>query len=203
MQAGDLLTWLDGFAEGSVVYVSFGSQAVLSAAQGAALAAGLEGSGAPFVWCVKTSTTDEVVPEGFEERVRGRGAVIRGWAPQVVLLSHGSVGSFLTHCGWNSVLEGISAGVTLLTWPMMADQYMNARLVVEEVGVGVRVCEGVDTVPDSDELAWIIRETVNGNREEKVRAKGLRREAFDAVKEGGSSYKNLNGLVEALNKFRD
>lgn len=199
--AGDLLTWLDGFEEGSVVYVSFGSQVVLSTAQGAALAAGLERSRVPFVWCVKTGLVDEVVPEGFEERVQGRGVVIRGWAPQVVLLSHKSIGFFLTHCGWNSILEGITAGVTLLTWPMMADQYINARLVVEEAGVGVRVCEGWDSVPNSDELAQIIKKTVKGNQMERLKARELRKEALDAVKEGGSSSKNLKGLVEALNKL--
>lgn len=200
--AGDVLTWLDGFEAGSVVYVSFGSQFVLTAAQGAALAAGLERSGARFVWCVKEAAV--VVPEGFEERVRGRGMVIRGWAPQVELLSHESVGAFLTHCGWNSVLEGVSAGVMLLTWPLMADQYMNARLVLEEAGVGVRVCEGADAVPDPDELARILAEAAStaGKGEEKMRVWELRRKALDAVREGGSSNQDFNAMVEEMNKLK-
>ncbi|XP_077227051.1 uncharacterized protein LOC143860348 [Tasmannia lanceolata] len=193
----DVLTWLDGCPEQSVVYVCFGSQVKLTRHQVECLAAGLEGSGARFVFCLKEGE----VPAGFEERVAGRGWVIKGWAPQVAILSHLSVGVFLTHCGWNSVVEGLVAGVTLLAWPMKADQFLNARLLVEELGVAVRVCEGLDTVPDSDELAKAVAESVSGTPHQRVRAEEMCRAALEAVKVGGRSSMSLDGFVEELHSL--
>ncbi|KAG0494510.1 hypothetical protein HPP92_005504 [Vanilla planifolia] len=127
-----ILRWLDICPKRSVVYVCFGSQFTLEPAVTTALAAALEGSGARFLWAVGQGGA--YVPEGFEARVGARGMVLRGWAPQVAVLRHKSVGAFLTHCGWNSVLEGLTAGVVLLAWPMEADQFVNAQLLVEEAG---------------------------------------------------------------------
>eukprot|EP00262_Sarcandra_glabra_P010511 TRINITY_DN2579_c0_g2_i1.p1 TRINITY_DN2579_c0_g2~~TRINITY_DN2579_c0_g2_i1.p1 ORF type:complete len:526 (+),score=15.35 TRINITY_DN2579_c0_g2_i1:80-1579(+) len=202
---GVVVTWLDTCPERSVIYVCFGSEAVLTRRQMAELADGLEHSGVRFVWCVKEATTGHVageygvVPTGFDERVAGRGLVIRGWVPQASILSHASVSGFLTHCGWNSVIEGLVAGVSLLAWPMRADQFMNANLVVEDLGVGVRVCEGADSVPDSAELALIFSDSVGGSgSKRRNRVEELSRAARVSVKEGGSSYRELNELVRAL-----
>ncbi|KAG1327465.1 UDP-glycosyltransferase 89B2 [Cocos nucifera] len=196
--AGEIMTWLDGCPEGSVLLVAFGSQQVLAPPQAAALARGLERSGARFIWCATGATA---VPEGFEGRVAERGLVVRGWAPQVAILGHRAVTAFLTHCGWNSVLEAVTAGVAMLTWPMGADQFWNARLVVEEAGVGVALCDGADAVPDSDELARIVAELLGeSGKGVKERAKELSRRALEAVKEGGSSWKDLEGLVAELSK---
>lgn len=86
-----------------------------------ALAFGLEQSGIRFVWVVKSVSTEKmadgygVIPDGFEDRVSGRGMVIKGWASQVLILSHPAVGGFLSlNCGWNSLLEGVVAGVMIL-----------------------------------------------------------------------------------------
>ncbi|XP_031287593.1 flavonol 3-O-glucosyltransferase UGT89B1-like [Pistacia vera] len=135
--AGDLMTWLGAPEDGSVVYVCFGSRGMLTKKQTNELAAGLEKSGVNFIWCVKLQNEKHVardcgdIPEGFEDRVAGRGYIIKGWAPQVEILRHRAVGVFLTHCGWNSTLEGIAGGVLMLTWPMRAEQFLNARLLVE------------------------------------------------------------------------
>lgn len=201
--AGEVSTWLDQIEEDhSVIYVCFGSQAVLTNEQLEALTLGLEKSGVKFILSVKGATKGHqesgkygLIPSGFEERVAGRGLVINGWAPQVLILRHPAVGAFLTHCGWNSVLEGIGAGVPMLTWPMGADQFANATLIVHELKIGFRVCEGAETVPDSDELAGVLAKAISGFQEERKKAKELQKAAFDAVQEGGSSFKNLDNLV--------
>nr|QEQ13289.1 flavonoid 3,7-O-glycosyltransferase [Tripterygium wilfordii] len=199
-------SWLDTCDDETVVYVCFGSQAVLTNDQMERVASGLEQSGAHFMWSVKEPTKFHVadkygkVPSRFEDRVAGRGRVIKGWVPQVSILSHRAIGSFLTHCGWNSILEGLMAGVTMLTWPMGADQFLNATLLVDELKVAKRVCEGSGNLPDSDELARLIAESVSekGSIERKRRAMELSKAALEAVKEGGSSARDLDELVNLL-----
>ncbi|XP_058112455.1 UDP-glycosyltransferase 89B2-like [Magnolia sinica] len=198
--AGEVMSWLDQCTDGSVIYVCFGSQEILNQRQMDVLADGLDASGARFVWSVKEPTAGEygVVPAGFEGRVAGRGLVIRGWAPQVAILGHRSIGSSLTHCGWNSVLEAIVAGVPMLAWAMGADQFFNAGMVVDQLGIAVRVCEGADSVPDSDELARAMTESVSWSWPQRARAKELSRAAVGAVREGGSSRKVLDEFVTEL-----
>ncbi|KAA8532838.1 hypothetical protein F0562_033045 [Nyssa sinensis] len=203
--SGDgVFEWLDGCPDGSVLYVCFGSQKLLKRTQMEALSSGLERSGVRFVWVVNSVTGQEMkdgsgsVPDGFEDRVSGRGMVIKGWAPQVAILSHRAMGGFLSHCGWNSVLEGTVAGVMILAWPMEADQFVNARLLVEYMQAAVQVCDGADAVPDPVELAQIVAESISGDIIEKIRAKELREKALEAVKKGGSSWRDLDGLVREL-----
>ncbi|KAM0010401.1 putative UDP-glucuronosyl/UDP-glucosyltransferase [Helianthus debilis subsp. tardiflorus] len=191
----DVVGWLDAKGDGSVVYVCFGSQKFLTSDQLEALVIGLEDSGVSYVLVVK--------PEqgGLVRAGSGRGVVIKGWAPQVAILSHRAVGGFVSHCGWNSVLEAILAGVMILAWPMEADQYVNARLLVEDHGVAVRVCEGPNTVPDSAQLAHTIAESMSGEKVEKLKAKEMKNKAIEAVKEGGSSSLDLERLVKELSSF--
>ncbi|KAJ3699263.1 hypothetical protein LUZ61_002968 [Rhynchospora tenuis] len=201
VSASEVMLWLDRFDEGSVVYISFGSQAVLPPMQATVLAAALEKSGLHFVWAMRDSTT---LPEGFEERIANvkRGMIIKGWAPQVAILSHHAVGWFLTHCGWNSVLEALTAGVVMLTWPMAADQFVNARFLVEVAGVAVPAWEGSSEVPREDELANIMKEAVTlKGTEVRNRAKEMGRKVAEAVSEGGSSYQELEGFVQEFLKL--
>ncbi|KAK9278141.1 hypothetical protein L1049_027700 [Liquidambar formosana] len=203
----EVLTWLDGRPDHSVVYVCFGSRVVLTRAQMEVLAAALERSGVTFIWSVKVGkgghvdNDDGVTPDGFEDRVEGRGFIVKGWAPQVAILRHKSVGAFVTHCGWNSVLEGLSAGVMMLTWPTGADQFTNASLLVDQLGVGVRVGEGTQNVPNCDELTRLLAESVGGTRPERERAMELSGAALSAVK-GGSSERDLEELVKRLNELK-
>ncbi|KAK1273565.1 UDP-glycosyltransferase 89B1 [Acorus gramineus] len=191
----DVLRWLDGCPDGSVVYVCFGSLVALGSDQIEAIAAALELSGVRFLWAYKAR--NDGGPEG---QVGERGFIIRGWAPQVAILGHRAVGSFLTHCGWNSTLEAITAGVPLLAWPMAADQYFTARLL-EELGVAVRVCERTGTVPNSGDLARALAESVSEAWPERVRARELRELALGAVKKGGSSCTDLRLFVEEIQKL--
>ncbi|KAL0382730.1 UNVERIFIED_CONTAM: putative UDP-rhamnose:rhamnosyltransferase 1 [Sesamum calycinum] len=126
--------WLNRQNKGSVVYVALGSEVTPSQDQLVELAHGLELSGVPFFWVLrKVSESDPVdLPDGFEERVSGRGIVWRSWAPQLEILSHASVGGFLTHCGWSSIVEGLMFGHPLITLPFLVDQGLNSRVIVEK-----------------------------------------------------------------------
>ncbi|KAJ1428117.1 UDP-glycosyltransferase family, conserved site [Sesbania bispinosa] len=200
VSANDVVSWLDQRADRTVVYVCFGSQTILTKDQTEVIASGLEKSGVHFIWSIKEGVKAEkeedcsVVPLGLEDR----GLVIRGWAPQVLILRHKAVGAFLTHCGWNSVLESVVAGVPLLAWPMSADQFVDATLLVEELKVAKKVCEGVKTVPDSDQLGRVLAESVSGSGDEATRMLKLQAKSLDAIREGGSSEKDLRCLMEQL-----
>ncbi|CAD6261977.1 unnamed protein product [Miscanthus lutarioriparius] len=186
--------------------VSFGSRRCLDPARsGRRLAEALERSAVPFVWVVGAGSSG-VVPEAFEARAAeaGRGIVVRGWAPQLATLRHPAVGWFMTHCGWNSVLEAAALGVPMLAWPMTADQFVNARLLVDEARVAVRACAGgFGVAPDSGELATVLADAVGEKgRDVRARAKELAAEAARAVNEGGSSYADLDGLVHEIRNLR-
>jgi hypothetical protein len=169
-----------------------------------ALAEALDRSAVPFVWAVGGGD-GVVLPEGFEARAAAarRGLVVRGWAPQVAILRHAAVGWFMTHCGWNSMLEALAAGVPMLAWPMAADQFVNARLLVEETSIAVRACAGgLGVAPDAGELAAVLADAVgDGGSGARTRAKELADEAADTTKEGGSSRKDLESLVEEIRKL--
>ncbi|KAI4357951.1 hypothetical protein L6164_001864 [Bauhinia variegata] len=168
-----------------------------------ALANGLERSKTRFIWVVKVGMIQQqdngygMVPDGFEDRVSGRGLVIRGWVPQVAILNHRAVGGFLCYCGWNSLMEGIVGGARILGWPMEADQFFNAKLV-EELGVAVRVCEGPDAIPDPDKLSRAVIELFSENSDQTVRTKALRDEAIKAMSNEGSSSKEFEELLKEL-----
>ncbi|KAH6827479.1 UDP-glucosyl transferase 89B1 [Perilla frutescens var. hirtella] len=204
--ATEICSWLDTCEEHSVVYVCFGSQAVLTNDQMRELTLGLEKSEVKFILSVKGATKGHdrggnygSIPEGFEDRVAGRGLVIKGWAPQVSILEHRAVCAFLTHCGWNSTLESIEAGVPMLAWPMGADQYLNTTLLVEQLDVAVRVCEGPTTVLGSDELVRVLGEVRSEKwSERRGRAMALSKAASDAVTVGGTSFKNLDYFATLL-----
>jgi hypothetical protein len=133
--------WLDAQPASSVVYVALGSEVPLRVEQVHELALGLELAGTRFLWALRkpSGVPDEhVLPPGFQERNRNQGLVSMGWVPQISILSHGAVGAFLTHCGRNSLIEGLLFGHPLIMLPIFGDQGPNARLMAgKKVGLQV------------------------------------------------------------------
>lgn len=138
----DCTQWLDKKPKGSVLYVSFGSWAHISRKDIAEIAHGISLSNVSFVWVLRpdivSSVEYDVLPFGFREEVRDRSMIIP-WCCQMTVLGHPAIGGFLTHCGWNSTLEGICAGLPMITWPLFAEQFYNEKFVVEILKIGVRV----------------------------------------------------------------
>eukprot|EP00268_Persea_americana_P049917 TRINITY_DN5392_c0_g1_i4.p2 TRINITY_DN5392_c0_g1~~TRINITY_DN5392_c0_g1_i4.p2 ORF type:complete len:164 (-),score=42.46 TRINITY_DN5392_c0_g1_i4:11-502(-) len=154
---------------------------------------------------------EEWMPDGFEERMKGKGLIIRGWAPQVVILNHPAVGGFVTHCGWNSVLEGVSAGVPMVTWPMFAEQFYNEKLITRVLRTGVEVGTKVwarskETRPmmKREVIERAVAQLMGGGDdadERRRRARELGEKAKKAVENGGSSYMDLDRLIEDLKLY--
>nr|GLL18928.1 UDP-glycosyltransferase 91A1-like isoform X1 [Ipomoea trifida] len=180
---GVIKGWLDRQATSSVVYIAFGSEAKPSQAELTEIALGLELSGLPFFWVLRTKrgeadTELTQLPEGFEERTKDRGIVCTTWVPQLNILSHDSVGGFLTHSGWSSVVEAIQYEKPLVLLTFLADQGLNAR-VLEEKKMGY-------SIPRDDRDGWFTRDSV---------AHSLK---LVIVEEGGKIYrdkiKEMKGL---------
>ncbi|KAL0290905.1 UNVERIFIED_CONTAM: UDP-glycosyltransferase 90A1 [Sesamum angustifolium] len=152
-------------------------------------------SGVNFLWLVRKNELDD----GFEERVKSRGTVVKEWVDQREILEHETVRGFLCHCGWSSVMESICAKVPILAWPMMWEQPLNARMVVDVAGVGLRV-EGCNGFVESEALAKAAKELMEGSTGEEVRKKAeeVGGAAVKAVEEGGSSWKALDQLINEL-----
>ncbi|KAL2327629.1 hypothetical protein Fmac_021056 [Flemingia macrophylla] len=217
-----LLTWLDEQPSESVVYVSFGSGGTLSREQMRELAWGLELSERRFVWVVR-EPVDKIVdaaffttgnnegdavakylPEGFVSRTRGLGLLVQEWAQQMNILRHGSIGGFVSHCGWGSTLESVTNGVPLAAWPLYAEQRMNATLLAEELGLAVRPIElSTKKVVRREEIARMVKEVIPGDESGKPnrvreRVKEMQQSALNALSEGGSSYAALSQVAKTI-----
>ncbi|KAL6645171.1 hypothetical protein ACP70R_016779 [Stipagrostis hirtigluma subsp. patula] len=183
------IKFLDSKPPASVLYVSFGSQNSIPASQMMELARGLEASGRPFIWVVRAPVefdgaeefrADEWLPGGFEERVAAaaQGVVVRRWSPQVSVLAHASTGAFLSHCGWNSVLESLWHGVPVVCWPLMSDQLFDSRML-EELGVGVEVAAGRISGGLRDKGWEHVRDVVETVLGDGEKARDMRRKAAE------------------------
>ncbi|KAL8060969.1 hypothetical protein ABFX02_02G058300 [Erythranthe guttata] len=191
------MEWLDAQHPGSVLYVNFGSIAVVTRQQLAEFAWGLADSRKPFLWCVRPDAVEgggAAQPPEFTVEVRDRGMVV-GWAPQERVLKHPSIGGFLTHCGWNSTIESIAnGGLPLICWPFFAEQQTNCRYSCVEWGIGLEI----DNDVKRDDVAAAVIELMDGDKGKKMkyRALELKRKAEEATAPGGSSYMNLDKLIK-------
>ncbi|KAJ0965310.1 hypothetical protein J5N97_026448 [Dioscorea zingiberensis] len=205
------LAWLDAQPERSVVYVSFGSRTAMSVEQIRELGVGLERSGFRFLWVIKTKKVDkeeeqvleleEVLGEEFMESIKAKGSmVVRGWVEQEVILKHEAVGGFVSHCGWNSVMEAALYGVPVLAWPQHGDQKMNAG-VVKRSGLGMWVEEwswgGEEKLVKGEEIAKRVKELMESTTVQSS-APRVAVKAMNAIAERGSSRKGLTEFIAKL-----
>ncbi|KAM3372494.1 hypothetical protein ACQJBY_019398 [Aegilops geniculata] len=203
MTSSPILASLDKQPPGSVLYVSFGSLYTISASQVTELATGLEKSGHKFVWVAQpapdmngSESPSSGLPEGFVERMEaaGRGLVVQCWAPQVEILAHPATGAFLTHCGWNSAQESLAAGVPMVGWPLSAEQFYNAKLLAEEMGVCVELACGASADVTRDEVAEAVERVLgetSGVRAAMRRKAVEMKEVIDAARDGDGEQSSL------------
>ncbi|KAJ1426686.1 UDP-glycosyltransferase family, conserved site [Sesbania bispinosa] len=208
--SNDYLEWLDSKPDFSVVYVSFGTLAVLPKKQMEEIARALLGSGFPFLWVIRGKEKQQGKEEKEEglscrEELERLGKIVE-WCSQVEVLSHPSLGCFMTHCGWNSTMESLASGVPMVAFPQWTDQATNAKLIQDVWKTGVRLDHLVNEegVVKAEEIRKCL-EVVMGNGENGVElrrnAKKWKSLAREAVKEGGSSDKNLRSFLDDVEQY--
>ncbi|XP_061362137.1 soyasapogenol B glucuronide galactosyltransferase-like [Gastrolobium bilobum] len=213
------LNWLNSKQNESVLYVSFGSLTRLPHAQLFELAHGLENSGHNFILVIRKIDGDEdgdSFLQEFEHKIKEskKGYIIWNWAPQLLILDHPSIGGIVTHCGWNSILESMSAGLPMITWPMFAEQFYNEKLLVDVLKIGVPVGSkenkflfsiGEDPMVRREEITEAVVRFMGReeeNEEMRKRARKLGDAAKKTIEKGGSSYNKLMQLIDELKSLK-
>ncbi|KAI6706501.1 hypothetical protein NL676_009463 [Syzygium grande] len=185
------LEWLDLKPPGSVMYVNFGSITVMSPAQLVEFAWGLANSGQTFLWVIRPDLVvrdTAVLPPEF--------SATTSWCRQRLVLSHYAVGGFLTHSGWNSTIESITAGVPVVCWPCFAEQQTNCRYSLEERGIGMEI----DSDVKRDEVERQVRVLMEGEAGKEMKRRAMERKevAREATCPSGSSVLNLDELTNKV-----
>ncbi|XP_059284653.1 anthocyanidin 3-O-glucosyltransferase 2-like [Lycium ferocissimum] len=214
----EILDWLDDQPASSVVFLCFGSLGSFNEEQIKEIAYALENSGCRFLWSLKKplakdgvfpvdyENPEDVLPDGFLKRTKETGKVI-GWAPQVAILSHGAVGGFVSHCGWNSTLESIWFGVPLATWPIYSEQQANAFQLVKDLGVAMEIKmdyrkdlrgNNSNVIVKTEMIEKAIRQLMEPENEIRVKVKDMKEKSRLALKEGGSSYTSVGRFIKQV-----
>ncbi|KAJ7944474.1 Glycosyltransferase [Quillaja saponaria] len=198
------IKWLDNKQECSVIYISFGSITVLNQQQVDNIAMALKNTKKPFLWVMKPPEKDSdkkigELPSEFLEETKGMGLVVT-WCPQEKVLMHKAVGCFMTHCGWNSTLETVVAGVPVIGHPNWTDQPTNSFLLAQVFKNGVRMKFGEDGVVGAEEVERCIMEVMEGPRSEEMRSRAMEFKvaAKKALEIGGSSYGNIKKFISEI-----
>lgn len=212
----EVVQWLNSKPRHSVIYVSFGSEVAPTMEESGELANALEESNRPFIWVIQPGSgkpgpptglfgeknpgsgpaEEGYYPHGLQEKIGDRGLIIKGWAPQLLILSHPSTGGFLSHCGWNSTLESIGRGVPILAWPIRGDQFFDAKLIANHLKVGHMLSSDKEAVK-KDEIAGGIEKLMN---DEEVHSWAM---ALKSKFEAGfpeSSTASFNSFIKLIAK---
>ncbi|PIN22175.1 UDP-glucuronosyl and UDP-glucosyl transferase [Handroanthus impetiginosus] len=213
-----IISWLDKQPSSSVLFLCFGSQGSFIEAQIKHLATALESSGRRFLWSLRwrkpdkkaaettdSTSPDEILPKGFLKRTSGIGKVI-GWASQVAVLAHPAIGGFVSHCGWNSILESLWFGVPTAAWPLAAEQQANAFQMVVEMGMAIEIKMDYrndindEIVVGAGEIERAIDRLMADEDADgmKKKVKDMREKSSRALMEGGSSYRFLGCLIHDI-----
>ncbi|CAN1749082.1 UDP-glycosyltransferase 71A15 [Linum perenne] len=228
------MTWLDAQPSKSVVFMCFGSLGTFSDAQLKEVAIGIEqAQHVRFLWVIRRRSSGKTkwhpndcedysppLGEEFLERTRGR-VMVCVWLPQAVILSHNSIGGFMSHCGWNSTLESIWHGVPILAWPLYAEQQLNAFYLAKELGLAVelkadyRICEGDNLRADyriwegdedgemsvkGDEIARKIELVMDEESDVRKKVKEMSELGKSSLGEGGSSFDSMGRFIDLVIK---
>ncbi|XP_061366526.1 UDP-glycosyltransferase 83A1-like [Gastrolobium bilobum] len=189
------MDWLDQQPRHSVLYVAFGSFNLLDQNQFKELALGLDLTNRPFLWVVRqdSNCTNNIT---YPNEFIGRKGKIVSWAPQQKVLSHPAIACFVSHCGWNSTMEGLSNGVPFLCWPYFCDQFFNKKYICVELKVGL----GFDSDENRFVSRWEIKTKVDRLvSDEKIRSRSLKlKENVMSTAEGSMSSENFNRFVKWL-----
>ncbi|KAM3709686.1 hypothetical protein ACJW30_02G191900 [Castanea mollissima] len=190
------LQWLDKRESNSVVYVNYGSITVMSDQHLKEFAWGLANSKHTFLWIVRPDVVmgdSAILPKEFFEETKDRG-LLTSWCSQDEVLAHPSIGVFLTHCGWNSTLESVSAGVPIICWPFFAEQQTNCRYACTTWEIGVEVNEDVKR----HEIEALVKEMMEGEKGKAMRQKARewKKKAMEVTDFEGSSFKNFERLIK-------
>jgi len=203
-QHDKILKWLDEQPPSSVMFLCFGSMGGFGPSQTREIALALQSSGVRFLWAMRSPPTadnvDRTVPEGFLEWMEGRG-MICGWAPQVEVLAHKAIGGFVSHCGWNSILESLWFGVPILTWPIYAEQQLNAFWLVRQYGLAVELKldyrSGSDFVT-AKEIEEGLKQLMDKDNVVHKNVIEMKEKARKAVLTSGSSFISVGKLIDNI-----
>ncbi|KAA8518730.1 hypothetical protein F0562_016496 [Nyssa sinensis] len=195
----DCTQWLNTKSHGSVLYISFGSYAHTSKHDIVEIANGLLFSGVNFIWVLRpdivSSDETDFLPIGFEDNIKDRGLIVP-WCCQIMVISHPAIGGFLTHCGWNSILESIWCNVPLICFPLLTDQFTNRKLVVDDWRIGLNLCDKKSIT--RQEVAEKINHLMKGKISDELRneIKKVRKTLENAMETDGSSERNFNQFIK-------
>ncbi|KAL6961946.1 7-deoxyloganetin glucosyltransferase [Sarracenia purpurea var. burkii] len=202
-EESECLEWLNSREPDSVIYVNFGSITVMTPQQLEEFGWGLANSHHSFLWIIRpdlvigagSSNGSIVLSSEFMTETKERG-LMASWCSQEEVLNHPSIKGFLTHCGWNSIIESLSTGVPMICWPYAGDQPTNCRYLCNEWGFGMEI----DVDVKREGVEKVVREIMGGEKGEKMKnkAKEWRKLAVEATSPGGSATSNLDNLVNKL-----
>ncbi|CAI0440078.1 unnamed protein product [Linum tenue] len=214
-RTNEIFRWLDDQPDSSVVFLCFGTMGTFGEDQVREIAYGLEQSGHRFLWVLRRPPSDhepksnistdyddliDILPEGFSDRTVEAGRVV-GWAPQKAILAHKAIGGFVSHCGWNSILESLWFAVPIAAWPMYAEQQLNAfQLVVElelatEMKLSYRMKGENDMIVSASEIERGIRRLMEEGMEKRVKWEEMSEMARKTLMVSGSSFSSTGRFV--------
>lgn len=194
----DYIRWLDRQPEASVLYISQGSFLSVSTDQLNEIIAGVHASGIRFMWIARGETS----------HLKHENGLVIPWCDQLRVLCHSSVGAFWSHCGFSSTIEGAFSGVPMLTFPIVADQVPNSKMIVEDWQMGKRVKTKEGSLVTREEIINLIRSFMDRESKEgkemRKQANEVKKICRQATTEGGSAQIEIdsfiNDVLQSCNK---